>query len=135
MRLRDIINTRKKIPGISGLKLRKLNLVCYAEDFWLGLKKIHSFSQQGVYILRIDLEDWKEEKHWAEYHFSMEGPSKDYTIQVSHFSGDLPDVMANSTSMRFLTKDRNHENHRNSNCTRNYTGKQFYKLLRTKASW
>lgn len=98
----------------------------------MGLKKIHSFSQQGVYILRIDLEDWKEEKHWAEYHFSLEGPSKDYTIQVSHFSGDLPDAMANSTGMRFLTKDRNNENHRNSNCTRNYTGKQFYKPIQNK---
>ncbi|XP_035508560.1 angiopoietin-related protein 3 [Morone saxatilis] len=92
------------------------------KDFWLGLKKIHSFTQQGVYILRIDLEDWKEDKHWAEYRFSLDGPSKDYTLHVSHFSGDLPDAMANSTSMRFSTKDRNNDNQRNSNCARNYTG-------------
>ncbi|XP_070764935.1 angiopoietin-related protein 3 [Enoplosus armatus] len=91
------------------------------KDFWLGLKKIHSFTQQGVYILRIDLEDWKEEKHWAEYRFSLEGPSKDYTLHVSDFSCDLPDAMANSTGMRFSTKDRN-DNRRNSNCARNYTG-------------
>nr|XP_046248890.1 angiopoietin-related protein 3 isoform X2 [Scatophagus argus] len=92
------------------------------KDFWLGLKKIHSFAQQGAYILRIELEDWKEEKHWAEYHFSVEGPSKDYTLHVSHFSGDLPDAMANSTGMRFSTKDRNYDLHRSTNCTRNYTG-------------
>ncbi|XP_019953952.2 angiopoietin-related protein 3 [Paralichthys olivaceus] len=92
------------------------------KDFWLGLKKIHSLAQQGVYILRIDLEDWKEEKHWAEYRFSLDGASKDYTIHVSHFSGDLPNAMANMTGMRFSTKDRNNINHRNSFCTRNYTG-------------
>lgn len=92
------------------------------KDFWLGLKKIHSFTQQGVYILRIDLEDWKEEKHWAEYRLSLEGPSKDYILHVSHFSGDLPDAMAQSTGMRFSTNDRNNDNHQNSNCPRNYTG-------------
>lgn len=108
--------------------------MCYAEDFWLGLKKIYSFTQQGAYILRIDLEDWKEEKHWAEYRFSLEGPSTDYTLHVSNFSGDLPDAMANSTGMRFSTKDRNNDNHRNPNCARNYTGKQFYKLIQHKAS-
>ncbi|XP_026178943.1 angiopoietin-related protein 3 [Mastacembelus armatus] len=92
------------------------------KDFWLGLKKIHSLAEQGVYILHIDLEDWKEGKHWAEYRFSLKGPSDDYTLHVSHFSGDLPDVMANSTGIRFTTKDRNDDTHRNSNCTRNYTG-------------
>ncbi|XP_069560879.1 angiopoietin-related protein 3 [Brachyistius frenatus] len=92
------------------------------KDFWLGLKKIHSLTQQGVHILRVDLEDWKEETRWAEYRFSLDGPSNDYTLHVSHFSGDLPDAMANSTGMRFSTKDRNNDNHRNSNCARNYTG-------------
>ncbi|XP_030289882.1 angiopoietin-related protein 3 [Sparus aurata] len=92
------------------------------KDFWLGLKKIHSVTQQGVYILRIDLEDWKEEKHWAEYHFSLEGPSKDYTLHVSHFSGNLPDAMTNSTGMRFSAIDRHNDNQRNPNCARNYTG-------------
>ncbi|XP_034562428.1 angiopoietin-related protein 3 [Notolabrus celidotus] len=98
------------------------------KDFWLGLKKIHSLTKQGVYILRIDVEDWKEEKHWAEYRFSLEGPSKDYTIHVSHFSGDLSDAMANSTGMRFFTKDRNNDNHRNSNCARSYAGGWWYNV-------
>lgn len=92
------------------------------KDFWLGLKKIYSLTQQGSHILRVDMEDWKEEKHWAEYRFSLEGPSKDYTLHVSHLSGDLSDVMGNGTGIRFSTKDRNHDNHRSANCLRNYTG-------------
>ncbi|XP_029987544.1 angiopoietin-related protein 3 isoform X2 [Sphaeramia orbicularis] len=92
------------------------------KDFWLGLKKIYSIAQQGLHILRIDLEDWKEGKHWAEYHFSLEGPSRHYTIHLRHFSGELADAMANSTGMTFSTKDRNDDKHRNTNCPRNYTG-------------
>ncbi|XP_035504483.1 angiopoietin-related protein 3 isoform X2 [Scophthalmus maximus] len=92
------------------------------KDFWLGLKKIHSLVQQGAYILRIDVEDWKEEKHWAEYRFALDGPSEEYTLHVSHFSGDLPNALANITGMRFSTRDRNNDNPRNSNCARNYSG-------------
>lgn len=93
-----------------------------AEDFWLGLQKIHSLTQQGIHILRVDFEDWKEEKHWAEYQFSLDGPSKDYSIQVSNFSGDLPDALANSTGTSFSTKDR-HDPNPNSNCNRSHTGR------------
>lgn len=94
----------------------------HLEDFWLGLKKIHSLTQQGPYILRIDLEDSKEEKHWAEYSFSLEAPSKDYALQASYISGDLPDGMTNLTGIKFSTKDRINDKHRNSSCGRNYTG-------------
>lgn len=94
-----------------------------AEDFWLGLKKIHSLTQHGAHILRIDVEDWREGKHWAEYRFSVEGPSKHYVLHVGHFSGDLPDAMANATGTRFSTKDTNSDQ-RNHACTRSYTGKR-----------
>ncbi|KAM9384980.1 angiopoietin-related protein 3 [Pholidichthys leucotaenia] len=91
-------------------------------DFWLGLQKIHSLTQQGVYILRLDLEDWRDENHWAEYCFSVEGPTKDYTLHATYLSGDLPDTMTNNTGMRFSTKDRNNDNSQNSSCSHNYTG-------------
>ncbi|XP_029904693.1 angiopoietin-related protein 3 [Myripristis murdjan] len=92
------------------------------KEFWLGLKKIHSLAGQGAYILRVDLADWKEEKHWAEYQFSLGSPSTHYTLHLSYISGDLPDAMANSTGISFSTKDRVSDNQRNSNCARNYTG-------------
>ncbi|XP_061883536.1 angiopoietin-related protein 3 [Entelurus aequoreus] len=92
------------------------------KDFWLGLKKIHSLTHQGRYILRTDLEDWKEDKHWAEYHFSLDGPAQHYTLRVSHFSGDLVDAMANSSNVNFFTKDKNNDNQHNPNCARSYTG-------------
>uniref|UniRef100_A0A3Q2NP49 Angiopoietin-like 3 n=1 Tax=Fundulus heteroclitus TaxID=8078 RepID=A0A3Q2NP49_FUNHE len=92
------------------------------KDFWLGLKKIHTISQLGTYILRIDVEDWKEEKHWAEYRFSMAGPSEDYALHVSHLAGDLPDAMTNLTGSRFSTKDKNNDSGCDADCGRNCTG-------------
>ena len=98
----------------------------YLEDFWLGLKKIHSLTKQGLYILHINLEDWKEEKHWADYSFSVEGPSNDYTLHASYISGDLPDAMTNLTGIRFSTKDKINDKHRNSSCGRNYAGTESH---------
>ncbi|XP_024862634.1 angiopoietin-related protein 3 isoform X2 [Kryptolebias marmoratus] len=96
------------------------------KDFWLGLKKIHRISQLKASILRVDVEDWKEEKHWAEYSFAVEGPSKDYILHVSHFAGDLPDVMTNITGEKFSTKDRN--NICGSDCARSCTGGWWFSV-------
>lgn len=93
----------------------------HAEDFWLGLEKIHSLTQHGVHILRVDVEDWREGKHWAEYHFSVRGPSQHYILYAGHFSGDLPDAMTNATGARFSTKETNGDQ-RNPVCTRSHTG-------------
>uniref|UniRef100_A0A8C1HLF8 Angiopoietin-related protein 3 n=1 Tax=Cyprinus carpio carpio TaxID=630221 RepID=A0A8C1HLF8_CYPCA len=92
------------------------------KEFWLGLAKIHSIAQQGQYILHIELEDWKEEKRFIEYTFTLEGPASDYALHVAPLSGDLPDAMSNHTGMKFSTKDRDNDNHDESNCARNYTG-------------
>ncbi|XP_077573995.1 angiopoietin-related protein 3 [Stigmatopora nigra] len=90
------------------------------KDFWLGLKKIRSITQQGLYILRIDMEDWKQDKHWAEYHFALDGPSEHYALNLSNYSGDLTDAMANSSKKRFSTKDSKNGN--SQDCARNCTG-------------
>ncbi|XP_024134141.1 angiopoietin-related protein 3 [Oryzias melastigma] len=92
------------------------------KDFWLGLQKIHSLTQQRSYILRMDLEDWREEKHWAEYRFVLGSPSTGYTLHVSNFSGDLQDAMTNLNGMKFSTKDGSNNNQRDSSCARNNTG-------------
>ncbi|KAK6308745.1 hypothetical protein J4Q44_G00202080 [Coregonus suidteri] len=91
-------------------------------EFWLGLRKIHSLAGQGESILRIELEDWKEERRSIEYKFTLEGPQAHYTLHLTHLSGDLPDAMGNHTGMRFSTKDRDNDNHQDSNCAKNYTG-------------
>ncbi|KAL0191182.1 hypothetical protein M9458_013880, partial [Cirrhinus mrigala] len=56
------------------------------------------------------------------YTCSLEGPASDYALHVAPLSGDLPDAMSNHTGMKFSTKDRDNDNHDESNCARNYTG-------------
>ncbi|KAJ8357278.1 hypothetical protein SKAU_G00200720 [Synaphobranchus kaupii] len=89
------------------------------EEFWLGLKKIYAIARQGSYILRIELEDWKQGRHSFEYNLTLEGPASHYALHLMQVSGDLPDVMTNYTA-RFSTKD--HNNNEDSSCAQNYTG-------------
>lgn len=89
-------------------------------DYWLGLQKFYSLSQQGSYILRVDLEDWRDVKHWAEYRFSLDGPDTRYTIHLGYLAGDMGDALANISGIQFSTKDKANDNHRD--CPRHYTG-------------
>ncbi|KAM8727450.1 angiopoietin-related protein 3-like [Acanthopagrus schlegelii] len=91
-------------------------------EFWLGLGKIRSLAAQGNSILHIQLEDWKQGRRFIEYKFLLNGPERNYTIHLTHLSGDLPDPMGNHTGMMFSTKDRDNDKHPGSNCAHNYTG-------------
>uniref|UniRef100_A0A667ZT13 Angiopoietin like 3 n=1 Tax=Myripristis murdjan TaxID=586833 RepID=A0A667ZT13_9TELE len=91
-------------------------------EFWLGLRKIHTLATQGNSVLHIQLEDWKQGKRFIEYNFYLEGPESKYTIHLTQLRGDLPDAMTNHTGMMFSTKDKDNDNHQNSNCAHNYTG-------------
>ncbi|XP_042285425.1 angiopoietin-related protein 3-like [Thunnus maccoyii] len=91
-------------------------------EFWLGLRKIHSLAAQGNSVLHIQLEDWKQSRRFFEYRFYLGGPESNYTIHLTHLSGDLPDPMSNHTGMMFSTKDRDNDKNQDSNCAYNYTG-------------
>ncbi|XP_076018382.1 angiopoietin-related protein 3-like [Genypterus blacodes] len=91
-------------------------------EFWLGLKKIHSLAAQGSSVLHIQLEDWKQDRRFIKYGFHLDGPENNYIIHLTQLSGDLPDPMSNNTGMMFSTKDRDNDNHQDSNCAHNYTG-------------
>ena len=91
-------------------------------EFWLGLRKIHSLAAQGNSVLHILLEDWKQGRRFMEYRFHLDGPESNYTIHLTHLSGDFPDPMGNHTGMMFSTKDRDNDNHQDFNCAHNYTG-------------
>uniref|UniRef100_A0A3B3T617 Angiopoietin like 3 n=1 Tax=Paramormyrops kingsleyae TaxID=1676925 RepID=A0A3B3T617_9TELE len=91
-------------------------------EFWLGLRKIHSIARQGDYILRIELEDWKQGRRSADYHFSLEGAALHYAIRLRPLSGSLEDALGNQTGMGFTTKDRDNDNDAEANCAHSYTG-------------
>ncbi|KFQ90219.1 Angiopoietin-related protein 3, partial [Phoenicopterus ruber ruber] len=92
------------------------------EEFWLGLKKTYSITNQGDYILRIELQDWKDSKRYIEYAFSLGGPETDYTLQLSRISGSIPNALPEQTELRFSTADRAGDIKNDFNCPENYLG-------------
>ncbi|KAL4660100.1 angiopoietin-related protein 3-like isoform X1 [Arapaima gigas] len=97
-------------------------------DFWLGLQKIQSISQQGNYVLHIELEDWKMGRLFADYQFSLGGPTTHYSLVLEHIGGDLPDAMSNNTGMGFSTRDQDHDNKADGSCAHSYTGGWWFNV-------
>lgn len=85
-------------------------------DFWLGLRRIRSLVAQGNSVLHVQLEDWKRGRRSAEYRFSLGGPERNYTIQVTHLSGDLPGPLGNRSGVMFSTRDRDNRRLGRSAC-------------------
>ncbi|XP_041658401.1 angiopoietin-related protein 3-like [Cheilinus undulatus] len=94
----------------------------FQSEFWLGLRKIYSLTAQGNSVLHIQLEDWKQDKRFIEYRFHLDGPEANYSIHLTHLSGDLPDPMSNHSGIMFSTKDRDNDRHRDSSCAQNLSG-------------
>ncbi|NXJ66948.1 ANGL3 protein, partial [Rostratula benghalensis] len=91
-------------------------------EFWLGLNKSYSITKQGDYILRVELQDWKDNKRFVEYAFSLGGPETNYTLQLSRVSGSIPNALPEQTELRFSTPDRDVDVIFNFNCPENYLG-------------
>lgn len=95
---------------------------CHTGEFWLGLRKIHSLVAQGNSVLRFQLEDLKQGRRSIEYRLNLSGPETNYTIQVTHLSGDLPDPMSNHSGVMFSTKDWDNRGHGRSACSQGLSG-------------
>lgn len=107
---------------VKSCQLWPLDGVFPTGEFWLGLRKIHSLVAQGNSVLHIQLEDWKQGRRFSEYRFYLNGPESNYTIHLTHLSGDVLDPMRNHTGMMFSTKDRDNDKQQNSGCAHSYTG-------------
>ncbi|KFV62550.1 Angiopoietin-related protein 3, partial [Dryobates pubescens] len=92
------------------------------EEFWLGLNKTYSITKQGDYILRIELQDWRGNKRYIQYAFSLGGPETDYTLQLQRISGSIPNALPEQTELRFSTADHDVDTINNFNCPENYLG-------------
>ncbi|NXS56774.1 ANGL3 protein, partial [Brachypteracias leptosomus] len=92
------------------------------EEFWLGLNKTYSITKQGDYILRLELQDWRDSKRHIHYTFSLGGPQTGYTLQLSRVSGSIPNALPEQTELRFSTADHDGDIINDFNCPENYLG-------------
>ena len=103
-------------------------------EFWLGLSKIHRLvTGRGYYSLRVDLEDFDNNRRYAKYSsFSVGDCATDYPITLGGYSGDAGDSMTpdsdygNVDGVKFSTKDRDNDFH-SSQCTVSYKGAWWYR--------
>ena len=97
-------------------------------DFWLGLNKIHRLTNgSGVSaVLRVDLEDFEEDKRYAKYStFQVLDSSRKYQLSISGYSGDAGDSLGIHDGMNFTTKDQDNDMVEGS-CALSYKGGWWY---------
>ncbi|KAH0618547.1 hypothetical protein JD844_017866 [Phrynosoma platyrhinos] len=126
-----IYNSGARSNGIYSIKPRGSNMFnVYCEmktgEFWLGLHKIYSIVSNTNYILRIELEDWRANKRYIEYTFTIGGPETDYTILLFRLAGNIPNALPEQKEVKFSTKDHEANTERNINCPESYSGGWWY---------
>ncbi|XP_018088033.2 ficolin-1-B isoform X2 [Xenopus laevis] len=97
-------------------------------EFWLGNDNIHLLTSIGNFQLRIDLEDFDNNRTYATYSkFHLERESLKYILRYGEFSGGTAgDSLSNHRNMPFSTKGVNN-NGNTVNCAEAYKGAWWYK--------
>jgi ficolin len=82
-----------------------------SNEFWLGLDYIHRLTNGTSSELRIDLEDWNEEKRHAQYtSFQIGDASTKYILKVSGYSGTAGDSFSSHhINQKFSTYDQDND--------------------------
>lgn len=89
-------------------------------EFWLGLEKIYAIVQQSKYILRLELQDWKGSKHYAEYSFHLGNHEANYSLHVTEIAGNIPEAFPVHRDLMFSTWD--HRAKGQLYCPESYSG-------------
>ncbi|XP_076790744.1 angiopoietin-related protein 3 isoform X2 [Arvicanthis niloticus] len=89
-------------------------------EFWLGLEKIYAIVQQSNYILRLELQDWKDSKHYAEYTFHLGNHETNYSLHVTEIAGSIPKALPEHRDLMFSTWD--HRAKGQLHCPGSYSG-------------
>ncbi|XP_041372883.1 microfibril-associated glycoprotein 4-like [Gigantopelta aegis] len=75
-------------------------------EFWLGNTNIHRITSQGLYDLRIDLEDFEGNTAYAMYkNFSLASEQDYFRLSIGEYSGDAGDSLGGHTGYKFSAKD------------------------------
>ncbi|XP_035688189.1 ficolin-2-like [Branchiostoma floridae] len=99
-------------------------------EFWLGNDKIYQISNEKVYLLRIDLENWSSGTVYAEYdRFYIEDEAAKYRLHVGAYSGTAGDGgegLSYHDGHRFSTHDQDNDEESGGNCANGHGGGWWY---------
>ncbi|XP_071153182.1 techylectin-5A-like [Mytilus edulis] len=95
-------------------------------DFWLGNEYLSKLTQQGYYILRIDMWDFHYNHRYAIYNtFVVKNEMSGYKLEVAKYTGNAGDSLSEHNGYRFSTWDRDNDVSR-ANCAERYKGGWWY---------
>lgn len=86
----------------------------------MGLEKIYAIVKQSNYILRLELQDWKDSKHYAEYSFHLGNHETNYTLHVAEIAANIPEALPEHRDLMFSTWD--HRAKGQLYCPESYSG-------------
>jgi len=104
-------------------------------EFWLGNDNLAALlAQKTPQVLRIELEDWKGNKRYAEYsNFKVLGAGNKYKLEsLGAYSGDAGNSMHGSDDKRdhlgqfFTTLDQDNDKRGDANCAVQWNGAWWY---------
>ncbi|XP_051790970.1 angiopoietin-related protein 4 [Erpetoichthys calabaricus] len=93
-------------------------------EFWLGLERIRALTQQGGYVLHIELKDWSDQTQFIEFPFSLGGENTSYSLYVQGVAtGSVENALTNDlTGVPFSTRDRDNDLKQDINCAKHLSG-------------
>ena len=95
-------------------------------EFWLGNDKIYRLTASGNKVLRVDPEDWSENRAYARYGtYGVGDDNSKYRMNVGSYSGTAGDSLAYHNGSYFTTKDKDNV-WDDGNCTQTWHGAWWY---------
>ena len=92
-------------------------------DFWLGLHRINRMVKNEEQVLRVDLEDWENNRAYALYkEFSIGNQSNEYTLTIGGYEGNAGDSLEYQNGHKFSTYDSDNDVDSNRNCAKVFAG-------------
>ncbi|XP_041836804.1 fibroleukin isoform X2 [Melanotaenia boesemani] len=95
-------------------------------EHWLGNAALHALTSTGQHQLRVELEDWHQQKRQATYNnFKVASESQRYRLTAREYSGDAGNALSyskryNHDGRSFSTADRDHDRYTSGNCGQYY---------------
>lgn len=106
-------------------KINLLLFIFFAGEFWLGLDNIHSLSQQGQYVLQVELSDEAGRQQTARYRFHLDGEEKMFALYLEDESpSEVQEKILTSgaSGLPFSTADRDNDLAADINCAELLSG-------------
>ncbi|KAM8889137.1 angiopoietin-related protein 4-like [Synchiropus picturatus] len=128
-RLHPQASTAEKLNGFGTLTgelavwssmIQKSETIDASGEFWLGLEKIHTLSNQGQSVLQVEVTDWTGQTQVVRYSVQVDGEKKKFALHLQSDSSTV--IQTGSAGVPFSTSDRDNDLAAEVNCAQMLSG-------------